>query len=337
VPAVRGPERAEVDRVVAGHGYRTLARRKPRERRGVDVAPVALRRVHRPEGDPQAVRRDRGLDGIGPGDEPRLAGGQLDREDAALRHAHQRRPRRVLGEDDLLPVRREVGCEATLGHAADGFPERTHHLGRLLLEAALDHPRQPRRARVGQRARVLAQDRGHRLGGGLALERSPPRQHLVHDAAQREDVRPRVGHVPAHLLGRHVAHRPEHGARVRGPRERRRARVRPGARRRRALLPGEAEVEDLHPPVVRQEQVLGLEVAVDDPLVVRGGKTPRHLRGVLRDRAHRERAAVEPRVQGLPFEQLRDRTLTATSRPSFVSVARYTSPIPPAPRGAVIR
>jgi hypothetical protein len=31
------------------------------------------------------------------------------------------------------------------------------------------------------------------------------------------------------------------------------------------------------------------------------------------------------------------RTLRATSRPSFVSVARYTSPIPPAPIAAVIR
>jgi hypothetical protein len=30
-------------------------------------------------------------------------------------------------------------------------------------------------------------------------------------------------------------------------------------------------------------------------------------------------------------------TLIATSRPSFVSVARYTSPIPPAPIAAVIR
>ncbi len=30
-------------------------------------------------------------------------------------------------------------------------------------------------------------------------------------------------------------------------------------------------------------------------------------------------------------------SLTATSRPSFVSVARYTSPMPPAPSAAVIR
>ena len=30
-------------------------------------------------------------------------------------------------------------------------------------------------------------------------------------------------------------------------------------------------------------------------------------------------------------------TLSATSRPSFVSVARYTSPMPPAPSAAVMR
>jgi len=35
---------------------------------------------------------------------------------------------------------------------------------------------------------------------------------------------------------------------------------------------GDAEVENLHAPVARDEQVVGLDVAVNDALVVRGGE-----------------------------------------------------------------
>ena len=55
----------------------------------------------------------------------------------------------------------------------------------------------------------------------------------------------------------------------------------------------------------------------------------------MRERRDRLRLALEPR-QRVGIRGRRDwgRTLTATSRSSFVSRARYTSPIPPAPRGA---
>ena len=40
--------------------------------------------------------------------------------------------------------------------------------------------------------RLLAQDRGHRVGRRVAVERAPARQHLVEDRAEAEDVGARV-------------------------------------------------------------------------------------------------------------------------------------------------
>ncbi len=55
-------------------------------------------------------------------------------------------------------------------------------------------------------------------------------------------------------------------------------------------------------------------------------------------RAEAERASCSKRWRRSGSDDVTDgRTLIATSRPSFVSVARYTSPIPPAPMAPVIR
>jgi hypothetical protein len=66
-----------------------------------------------------------------------------------------------------------------------------------------------------------------------------------------------------------------------------------------------AEVEDLDPPVRRDEQVLRLEVAVDDAFVVRRRETARNLGGVLNCLALGQRAAGQPLAQRLSFEHLR--------------------------------
>ena len=55
----------------------------------------------------------------------------------------------------------------------------------------------------------------HRLDGRVPAERSPARQHLVEDGAEREDVGAVVRRPSLDLLGRHVAHRAEHRARLR--------------------------------------------------------------------------------------------------------------------------
>src|SRR6185369_12313449 len=68
----------------------------------------------------------------------------------------------------------------------------------------------------------------------------------------------------------------------------------------------EAEVQDLDAAVPRDEQVLRLQVAVDDALVVRGGEAVRDLHRVVRRAAGRELAAGERRAQRLSLEQLLD-------------------------------
>ena len=69
---------------------------------------------------------------------------------------------------------------------------------------------------------------------------------------------------------------------------------------------GEAEVEDLHPAVLRDEKVLRLQVPVDDPLLVRGGQAVRDLQRVVDRLARRQLPARERRPQRLSFQQLAD-------------------------------
>ncbi len=69
---------------------------------------------------------------------------------------------------------------------------------------------------------------------------------------------------------------------------------------------GDAEVEDLDPPVLRQEEVGGLEVAVDDAVLVRGGEAAGDLLGVLDGLAERQRAGGEHLAERAALEELGD-------------------------------
>ena len=178
---------------------------------------------------------------------------------------------------------------------------------RVLLETVPDDALEAGRdvlVRDGEVRRVFLQDRRHRVGGRVAVERAPAREHLVEDRAEGEDVAARVGGLAADLLGRHVAERAEHDA---GLRARGRGRQ---VRRLAALLRvrelGEAEVEDLHAAVVGDEDVLGLQVPVDDPLLVRGREAVDDLERVVDRLARRELAAREDRPERLALEQLLD-------------------------------
>ena len=167
---------------------------------------------------------------------------------------------------------------------------------------------------------VLAQDRGHGLRRGVAAEGAAAAQHLVQHAAEAEDVGAVVDGVAAHLLGRHVAD----GARA-PSRGRSRARAsgtrKPRARRCRVLA-RQPEVEDLEAPVAGDEQVLGLEVAVDDALVVRRREA---------------RSGLAPRTQP-PFAAAAARRAArrAGSAPSSSSITAYAI-VPAWPRSWIAR
>ena len=145
---------------------------------------------------------------------------------------------------------------------------------------------------------ILRQDRRHRVGGGFSLEGPLAAQHLVEHGAERKDVGAMVDGQAAHLLGRHVAERPEHGAGVG---------LHVGdagfLRRRRRDRLGETEVEDLDVIVAPDHDVLGLQIAMDDAARVGGGDAARDLLRVGRRRA----AATADRSRGA-FEASRRRS-----------------------------
>src|SRR5271163_5173316 len=68
----------------------------------------------------------------------------------------------------------------------------------------------------------------------------------------------------------------------------------------------EAKVQDLHPPVFGDEQILRLEVAMDDSFFMSRGQPMRNLHGVVQSLAHRDRSAAQPLPQSLALKQLGD-------------------------------
>jgi hypothetical protein len=67
----------------------------------------------------------------------------------------------------------------------------------------------------------------------------------------------------------------------------------------------DAEVQNLHAAIASEEQVLGLQIAMDDATVVRRREALRDLHGVVGRLALRHRAVPETLAQRLAFEQFR--------------------------------
>ena len=80
---------------------------------------------------------------------------------------------------------------------------------------------------------------------------------------------------------------------------------------------GDAEVEDLDVPVLRDEDVLGLDVAVDDPLLVRRGKAVSDLDGVV-DGLLRRQGSAELFAERFALQKLRDDEGASLVRPDVV-------------------
>jgi hypothetical protein len=178
-------------------------------------------------------------------------------------------------------------------------------LVRALLEAVADDALERGRDRPVRRQevrRLFLEDCRHGVGGRVAAEGPAAREHLVEDRAEAEEVGSVVRGQAAELLGRHVPERPQDGPRLRALRLRREVRrAAPGAGLDELR---EAEVEDLDPAVLRDEKVLGLEVPVDDSLLVGGRESPGDLDGEVHRLAHGQRAGGETRAQRFAFEEL---------------------------------
>ena len=129
-------------------------------------------------------------------------------------------------------------------------------------EIALVHRRVDRLHRRDLLVDVPQQDRHRRV---RVVERHAPREHLEGHAADGVEVGPRPDVLRHRLLGRHVG----------GGADRRPRRGEERARLHLVRRLGDAEVGDLHAPVDRDHQVLGLEVAVHDPVLLRVGEARR--------------------------------------------------------------
>ena len=93
------------------------------------------------------------------------------------------------------------------------------------------------------------------VGERFAAKHRPPRQQRVQQRAEAVEVGAGIDRPPLGLLGGHVFRRPQHVAR--------------GGQPRVAEEPRDAEVGKLHSAVGGQQQVAGLDVAVDHAPVVR--------------------------------------------------------------------
>ena len=195
---------------------------------------------------------------------------------------------------EMLPHRADVpGQVARRGVAFLG----------ILLQAALDDPAERRRhggVELRDGLGVLADDGRQGLGLRSALEGALARRHLVEDRAHRELVGAVVERAAAGLLRRHVPDGPHHRAGLRG------LRGRGVGDLVRLLLEelGEAEVEDLEGPVLRDHHVFGLEVPVDDPGRVRLGEAVRELVAQVEQPPRRQGSGAEDLAQRPAVDEL---------------------------------
>src|SRR5688572_9383213 len=150
--------------------------------------------------------------------------------------------------------------------------------------------------------RVVVDDRVQRLDGRGAVEGCGAGEHLVHDDAERKEIGAMVDGLGPNLLRRHVADRSYDHACV--------SQI-PSLGLVLFLLTGflecdelrQPEIEELHPAVRKDEDVLRLQIAVDDSFVMRGGEAAGNLDGIT-DGSLEAGAGGQRIAQSFPLEQL---------------------------------
>jgi hypothetical protein len=225
-----------------------------------------------------------------PGDRDE-ANHEQDRYGGSGRLLHQAAPglRKARGAHAIGGFEREAG----IGQIAQA-------LARVSLQAALQQQPHTGRSLGRQPAPVGigAENRDDGVGGRGALERPEPGQHLEDGAAEGPDVGAPIDLDAARLLRAHVrrrAHDRAHG------RDRDRSIGNGGGVFRDEGL-GESEVEHLDAAVGPHVHVGGLEVAVHDAAIVRGGQRVGHLPRHAHHLRNRQRAFQQPDREGLTLD-----------------------------------
>ena len=273
MPATSGAREIERSRLDAVETRRADRQRTPLERGRVDSGlPVgrqtrreygAISEHQRAEDRRSRVRQAPAVDDPGErgGKDPdRCNGEEPRRQGTTCRGGRQSCGRRARGRIVKLDPR---------------IADVAQPLLRILAEASQEHAADARRHIGRQHAPVgiARENRGHRVRDGLPGKRERPAEHLVEDAPERPDVgslvdAPAARGLRAHVRRRsedHTGHRSE-----RGDGRRHRGIGRRGAAvARRVERLGETEVEDLDHAVGGQLDVRRLQVAVNDPALVR--------------------------------------------------------------------
>ncbi len=202
--------------------------------------------------------------------------------------------------DAALPERRRPGLDRVAGEKTlkvlDQSLGRAIAPGRLLVEAvqadglevAGDPGYQPRR-----RHDLVVSDLTQRLHRRFPLEWRTAGQHFVEDRAQRIDVggRPDILGMSARLFGGHVAGRAHDLAQL-------------GLTAVRFEPLGQAEIGDLGDAILGEQNVGGLQIAVDDSGVVGELDGPGERDQELGGRAAGLGRTCEPVIERAPLEQL---------------------------------
>ncbi len=179
--------------------------------------------------------------------------------------------------------------EVGLFHALHGGEERARALravGGVLREGA--------REQRGELGRGIMERQGrrrtgieHRAAPVHHREREPARERLEEHHRGAEHVGACVARRAAELLGRHVRRRPAGEARA-------------------IEQVREPEVHDLHTSLVGEEDVAGLQIAVDDAVGVRVREAARDVACEPHGLERRHRASPEPLLERLAAEELQD-------------------------------
>ena len=189
-------------------------------------------------------------------------------------------------------------------------------LCRILFQRFVHHHPQRERNVVIQRRRRSVNDGRQEVDVRVARKGSVAREQLVQHHAERKDVALCVEWFSRRLLWRHVSNRAEHNTCpcvACGPHAGR-------IGRELGLLSefGQTKVGQLRVAVLGNQNVGGLDVAVQNPCSVRCGETVGHTRQQVDNLSPRRRLPCGPLLQRAAVDEFGDKVLSAVELAGFV-------------------